>query len=87
MGSTMVPRIYDASLADEQHEVHTEDAHAMARRLAREAGLLVGVSAAAGIVGSLKVAEGLKKQQEAVIVTILADSGERYLSEKFWNEG
>jgi cysteine synthase B len=87
LGSTMVPGIYDASLADEQHEVHTEDAHAMARRLAREAGLLVGVSAAAGIVGTLKVAEGLKKQQEAVIVTILADSGERYLSEKFWNEG
>lgn len=87
LGSTMVPRIYDATLADEQLEVHTEDAHAMARRLAREAGLLIGVSAAAGIVGSLKVAEGLKKQQPAVIVTILCDSGEKYLSERFWNEG
>jgi len=87
LGSTIVPGIYDATLADEQIEIHTEDAHAMARRLAREAGLLVGVSAAGGIVGSLKVAEGLKKQQAAVIVTILCDSGEKYLSERFWNEG
>jgi S-sulfo-L-cysteine synthase (O-acetyl-L-serine-dependent) len=86
LGSTMVPGIYDATLADEQLEIHTEDAHAMARRLAREAGMLIGVSAAAGLVGSLKVAERLKKQQSAVIVTILCDSGEKYLSERFWNE-
>ena len=87
LGSTMVPSIYDPTLADEQLEVHTEDAHSMARRLAREAGLLVGVSAAAGIVGSLNVAERIKKGQSALIVTILADSGEKYLSERFWNEG
>ena len=87
LGSTLVPRIYDASLADENFGVRTEDAHTMARRLAREEGLLVGVSAAAAIVGSLKVAEGLKKQQSAVIVTILPDSGDKYLSERFWNEG
>jgi cysteine synthase B len=87
LGSTMVPGIYDATLADEQLEIHTEDAHAMARRLAREAGMLIGVSAAAGLVGSLKVAESLKKQQPTVIVTVLCDSGEKYLSERFWNEG
>ena len=86
LASTMVPSIYDPTLADEQLEIHTEDAHAMARRLAREAGLLVGVSAAAGLVGSLKLAESLKKQQPAVIITILGDSGERYLSEKFWQQ-
>jgi cysteine synthase B len=86
LGSTLVPGIYDPTLADEQLEIHTEDAHAMARRLAREAGLLIGVSAAAGIVGSLKVASELKKQQPAVIVTVLCDSGEKYLSERFWNE-
>jgi cysteine synthase B len=86
LASTMVPRIYDASLADDRLEVRTEDAYAMARRLAREGGLLVGVSAAAAIVGSLKIAEGLKKQQPAVIVTILCDSGEKYLSERFWSE-
>jgi cysteine synthase B len=84
--SAIVPRIYDPSLADENLEIATEDAHAMARRLAREQGLLVGVSAAAAIVGSLKVAERLKEDQHATIVTILCDSGEKYLSERFWSE-
>ena len=87
LGSTLVPGIYDASLADENLGVRTEDAHATARRLAREEGLLVGVSAAAAIVGSLKVAAALKKQQPAFVVTILPDSGDKYLSERFWNEG
>lgn len=87
LGSTLVPGIYDPQLADEQLEVHTEAAHAMARHLARNAGLLIGVSAAAGIVGSLQVARSLKKQQPAVIATVLCDSGEKYLSERFWNEG
>ena len=85
--SAIVPRIYDASLADQNLEIATEDAHAMARRLAREQGLLVGVSSAAALVGSLQVAERLKIDQRATIVTILADSGEKYLSERFWNEG
>src|SRR6266853_263649 len=84
--SAIMPRIYDASVADENLEIATEDAHAMARRLAREQGLLVGVSAAAAVVGSLQVVEHLKKDQRAIIVTILADSGEKYLSERFWNE-
>jgi S-sulfo-L-cysteine synthase (O-acetyl-L-serine-dependent) len=85
--SAIVPRIYDASLADQNLEIVTEAAHAMARRMAREQGLLVGVSAAAALVGSLQVAEGLKIHQRATIVTILSDSGEKYLSEKFWHEG
>jgi S-sulfo-L-cysteine synthase (O-acetyl-L-serine-dependent) len=85
--SAIVPRIYDASLADENLEIATEDAHAMARRLAREQGLLVGVSAAAAIVGSLQAAGRLKEDQRATIVTILCDSGEKYLSERFWHEG
>jgi len=84
--SAIVPRIYDASLADENLEISTEAAHAMARRLAREHGLLVGVSAAAAVVGSLEIAEKLKKNQPATIVTILCDSGDKYLSERFWNE-
>jgi cysteine synthase B len=86
LASTLVPGIYDASLADQNIGVRTEDAHAMVRRLAREEGLLVGVSAAAALVGCLKVAEDLQKEQPAVIVTILADSGDKYLSERFWNE-
>jgi S-sulfo-L-cysteine synthase (O-acetyl-L-serine-dependent) len=85
--SAMVPRIYDASLADANIEIRTEDAHAMARRMAREQGLLVGVSAAAAVVGCLHVAGGLKKNQPATIVTILCDSGDKYLSERFWAEG
>jgi len=84
--SAIVPRIYDSSLADENLEISTEAAHAMARRLAREQGLLVGVSAAAAIVGSLQIVERLKKNQRATVVTILCDSGEKYLSERFWNE-
>jgi cysteine synthase B len=85
--SAIVPRIYDPSLADANLEISTEDAHAMARCLAREHGLLVGISAAAAVVGSLQVAEGLKKNQPATIVTILCDSGDKYLSERFWDEG
>jgi len=83
-----VPKIYDASLADQNLEISTEDAYAMARQLSRGAGLLVGVSAAAAVVGCLKIARELpiKKGQEAVIVTILCDSGEKYLSERFWTE-
>ena len=84
--SAIMPRIYDSSLADENLEIATEDAHAMARRLAREQGLLVGVSAAAAVVGCLQVVDSLKINQRAIIVTILADSGEKYLSERFWNE-
>jgi cysteine synthase B len=85
--TAIVPRIYDASLADENIEIVTEDAYAMARRLAREQGLLVGVSSAAAVVGSLRVAERLKIGQRATIVTVLCDSGEKYLTEKFWQEG
>jgi cysteine synthase B len=88
MASAIVPKIYDPALADENLEIATEDAYAMARRLSRECGVLLGISAAAGVYASLRVAEQLqpRKQQEAVIVTILCDSGEKYLSERFWTE-
>jgi len=88
MASAIVPKIYDSSLADQNIEIATEDAYAMARRLSRTAGLLVGISAAAAVVGSLKVATSLslRREQEAVIVTILCDSGDKYLSERFWTE-
>ncbi|HZQ23062.1 MAG TPA: cysteine synthase family protein [Terriglobales bacterium] len=86
MGSAIVPKIYDASLADEQMEIATEEAYSMAKRLAHEEGLLVGVSAAAAVVGCLRIAERQKKGQQSVIVTILCDSGDKYLSERFWTE-
>jgi pyruvate/2-oxoglutarate dehydrogenase complex dihydrolipoamide acyltransferase (E2) component len=46
-------------------------------------------AAPAGVFASLKIAEGLnlRQEQEAVLVTILCDSGEKYLSERFWTEG
>jgi cysteine synthase B len=89
MASAIVPKIYDPTLADENIEIATEDAYAMARNLSRNAGLLVGISAAAAVVGCLKIARELqlKRDQEAVIVTMLCDSGDKYLSERFWTEG
>jgi cysteine synthase B len=86
MASAIVPRIYDPSLADQDIEVATEDAYVMAKRLAREEGLLVGISAAAAVAGCLQVAKQLAKPQHAVFVTILCDSGDKYLSERFWEE-
>ena len=88
MASAIVPKIYDPSIADENLEISTEDSYAMARHLSRNAGLLVGISAAAAVVGCLKIARELrlKRGQEAIMVTILCDSGEKYLSERFWTE-
>jgi len=93
METAIVPGIYDPTLANANLEISTEDAYAMARRLAREEGLLVGVSAAAAVVGSLRVAEAILRDAEtrgiephAVIVTILCDSADKYLSERFWDD-
>jgi cysteine synthase B len=87
MPSALVPKIYDASLADANLEISTEESYAMVKRLAREEGLLVGISAAAAVVGCLQLARQLKKSERAVLVTILCDSGDKYLSERFWEEG
>ncbi len=88
METAIVPKIYDAHLADENLEMATETAYKMAKRLARESGMLVGVSAAAAVATSLKVAEReAAAGREAVIVTILCDSAEKYMSERFWTEG
>jgi cysteine synthase B len=86
MPTAMVPSIYDPTLADENAEVQTEDAHAMVKRLAREEGLLVGVSAGAAVWTCVQIARRLPKGERAAIVTILPDSGEKYLSDKFWSE-
>jgi cysteine synthase B len=87
METAIVPRIYDASLADRKIEMPTETAYTMARRLPREEGLLVGISAAAAVAGSLRIAEECASQgRKAVIVTILSDGADKYLSERFWEE-
>jgi len=82
MASALVPGIYDPTLADANVEVSTEDAHKMCLRLAREEGLLVGVSSGANLVAALNVAAKLK---EGVVVTIFCDSAAKYLSESFWS--
>ena len=87
MATAIVPPIYDAGLADRNLEMETERAHTMARRLGRELGLLVGVSAAGNVAAGLQVAEEeASAGREAVIVTILCDSADKYLSERFWEE-
>jgi S-sulfo-L-cysteine synthase (O-acetyl-L-serine-dependent) len=87
MASAIVPAIYDPHLADRELEVETEAAYAMAKKLARDEGLLLGISAAAAVVASLKIAqEESAAGREAVIVTVLPDSADKYLSERFWEE-
>ena len=86
MASAMVPGIYDPALADEDIGISTEDSYAMAIRLSREQGLLIGISSGAAIAGARQVAQRHDPQQEAVIVAILPDSGDKYLSERFWTE-
>jgi len=88
MATAIVPPIYDPSLADVSMEMETERAYAMAKELGRKDGLLVGVSAAGAVAASLQIAEQeAKAGREAVIVTILCDSADKYLSERFWREG
>lgn len=87
MATAIVPPIYDPGLADRNIEMETEASYAMAKRLGRTEGLLVGVSAAAAVATCLKIAEEEAAQgREAVIVTILCDSADKYLSERFWEE-
>jgi cysteine synthase B len=67
--------------------VETEAAYEMAKQLAREEGLLVGISAAAAVVASVQIArDEAKSGRRAVIVTVLPDSADKYLSERFWEE-
>lgn len=86
MPTAIVPSIYDSKLADENMEIETEPAQQMSKRLAREEGILVGVSAGAALCACLKVAKRIPPHEKAVIVTIFPDSGEKYLSERFWSE-
>lgn len=87
MATAIVPRIYDPSLADSALEIETEEAYAMVKRVARVEGVLVGISSGAALVATLKVAAQIADQVEsAVIVTVLPDSADKYLSESFWNE-
>ena len=85
MATAINPGIYEAALADRALSIRTEDAHAMALRLAREEGYLVGISSAAAMLGALRVAEDLaERDQSGTVVTLFPDNAYKYLSEAFW---
>ena len=87
MPSAIVPGIYDDTLADGNFWIETEEAYAMVRRLAKEEGLLVGVSSGANVVASLKLARQMHDAREpGLIVTVFCDGADKYLSEHFWDE-
>lgn len=87
MPTAIVPGIYDAALADRNMWIETEHATGMVRRLAREEGLLVGISAGGNVHAALTLGAELQREgREAVIVTILCDAADKYLSEHFWDD-
>jgi cysteine synthase B len=86
MATAIVPGIYDPKLADENLAVGTEEAHRMVKRLAHDEGILAGVSAGAAMCACFDAARRSPHGQRAVIVTVFPDSGEKYLSERFWSE-
>ncbi|HEY3567808.1 MAG TPA: cysteine synthase family protein, partial [Thermoanaerobaculia bacterium] len=83
MASAIIPPIYDPGLADLGLELPTEEAYRMVKRLAREMGLLVGISSGCNVAAALKVAAGLRA---GTVVTVLCDSADKYLSDRFWEE-
>jgi cysteine synthase A len=78
IGAGFVPRVLDREVIDEIITVSDDDAFHMAKRLAREEGLFVGISSGAAMVAALKVAKKLGRGK--LIVVILPDTGERYFS-------
>lgn len=83
MDSAIVPGIYDPSLADADLRIDTERAYRMVRRLAREMGLMAGISSGAAVAAMLDVAKDLSRG--ALIVTVFPDGAEKYLNERFWS--
>ncbi len=83
MATAIVPGIYDPALADENIGIETEEAYEMVKRLAREEGLLVGISSGANVASAMKVARQIG---QGVVVTVFCDNADKYLSEHFWEE-
>lgn len=82
IGANFIPKVLDVDLLDEVITVKSDDAIEMARRLSKEEGLLVGISSGANVVAALKMQEKLGGN----IVTVLPDTGERYLSTELFND-
>lgn len=87
MATAMQPGIYDPTVADEDLAVTTEASYDMVKRLAREEGILVGISSGAALAACFQVARRLKENGEGgVLVTIFPDNADKYLSENFWEQ-
>jgi cysteine synthase B len=87
MPTAIRPGFYDESMADGNLWIETEDAYRMVRRLAREEGLLVGISSGCNVHAATLVAREMAARGETgIIVTVLCDSAEKYLSENFWDD-
>jgi len=84
MGSTIMPKIFDRSIADLHVEVKTEDAYKTARRLAAEEGVFVGISSGANVYAAMELAKTLPASSR--VATILCDNGSRYLSQPLWRD-
>src|SRR3954447_13206714 len=87
MPTAIRPGFYDDTAADENLWIETEDAYKMVRRLAKEEGLLVGISSGCNVHAATLIARDLVARGETgTIVTVLCDSAEKYLSEHFWDD-
>jgi cysteine synthase B len=87
MPTAIVPGIYDASIADDNLWIETEDAYRMTRWLGRNEGLLVGMSSGANVYAASVVARKIVEQGgSGIVVTVLCDGATKYLSEPFWND-
>ncbi len=85
IGAGFVPPILDRSIYAEVIEIEDEEAMATSRRIAKEEGLLVGISSGANVAAAMKIA-AKEKNRGKTIVTILCDTGERYLSTELFSE-
>ena len=85
METSIIPKIYDDTVADSRIDISTEQAQEAARTLGKKGGILLGPSGGANLAAALRLGRDLVAQgREAVIATVFPDSGERYLGERFW---